>query len=76
MYRTLEPHTVTLLALYSLYLRKFLELQPDEEAFLKETSTLLGEAYQQDINTGSGSRRNLSDAVTKTIEMFESRNIF
>ena len=51
MYRALEAHTVTLLTLYSLYFRKFLELQPDEEAFLKETSTLLGEAYRQDINT-------------------------
>ena len=40
MYRALEAHTVTLLALYSLYFRKFLELQPDEEAFLKETSAL------------------------------------
>ena len=76
MYRALEAHTVTLLALYSLYFRKFLELKSDEEAFLKEMSTLLGEAYQQDINTDSGSRHNLSDAVTKTIEMFESRDIF
>ena len=57
MYRALEAHTVTLLALYSLYFRKFLELQPGEKAFLKETSTLLGEAYQQDINTDSGSRQ-------------------
>ena len=76
LYRALEAHTVTLLALYSLYFRKFLQLQPDEEAFLKETSTLLGEAYQQDIKTDSGSRHKLSDAITKTIEMFESRDIF
>ena len=75
MCRALEVHTVTLLALYSLYFRKFLELQPHKEAFLKKMSTLLGEAYQQDINTDSGSRHNLSDAVTKIIEMFESRDI-
>ena len=76
MYRALEAHIVTGLALYSLYFQKFLQNQPEEEDFLKETSTLLGEAYQQDINTDSGSRHNLSDAVTKTIEMFESRDIF
>ena len=76
MYRALEAHTVTLLALYSLYFQKFLELQPDEEAFLKEKSTLLGEVYQQDINTDSGSRQNLSDSVKKVIEIFESRDIF
>ena len=56
MYRALEAHTVTLLALYSLYLRKFLQLQPDEEAFLKETSTRLGEAYKEDINLDPESR--------------------
>ena len=76
MYRALEAHTVTLLALYSLYFRKFLQLQPDEEAFLKETSTRLGEAYKEDINLDPESRHNLSDAVTKTIKMFESRDIF
>ena len=63
MYRALEAHTVTLLALYSLYFQKFLQLQPD------------GEAYQQDIKTDPGSRHKLSDAVTKTIEIFESREI-
>ena len=66
MYRAPVAHTVTLLALYSLYFQKFPQLQPDEEAFLKETSTLLGEAYQQDIKTDSGSRHKLSDAIMKT----------
>jgi len=76
MYRALEAHTVTLLALYSLYFRKFLKLQPNEEAFLKEASTCLGEAYQEDISRDTESRNNVSDAVTKAIEMFESREIF
>ena len=76
VYRAIEAHTVTLLALYSLYFRNFLQLQPDEEVFLKETSASLGEAYQEDINLDPESRHNLSDAVTKTIEMFQSRDIF
>ena len=76
MYRSMEAHTVTLLALYSLYFKKFLELQPDEETFLKETSTILGEAYHQDINKDAEHRHNLSDAVTKAIDIFESRDIF
>ena len=75
MYRALEAHTVTLLSLYSLYFRKFLQLHPHEEVFLKETSTLLGEAYQLDINTDPGKRHNLSDAAAKTITMFKTRDV-
>ena len=45
MYQALEAHTGTVLALYSLYFQKFLQNQPEEEDFLKETFTLLGEAY-------------------------------
>lgn len=76
MYRALEACTVTMLALYILYFQKFLPLQPDEEAFLNETSTVLREAYQQDIKTDSGSRHKPNGAITKTIEMFKSRDIF
>jgi len=36
----------------------------------------LGEAYQEDINLDPESRHNLSDAVTKTMKMFESRDMF
>ena len=36
----------------------------------------MGEAYKEDINLDPESRHNLSDAVTKTIKMFESREIF
>jgi len=76
IYYILEAHTVTLLTLYSLYFQKFLQLQPDEEAFLKDTSARLGEAYKDHINLDPESRHNLSNAVTKTIKMFESRHIF
>ena len=69
----MEAHTVSLLACYSLYCLEFLELQPDEETFLKETSTLLREAYHQDINKDARHRHNLTDAVTKTIDMFKYR---
>ena len=41
MYQAMGADTVTLLALYSLYFKKILEHQPDEETFSKETSTLL-----------------------------------
>ena len=70
MYRALEAHTVILLALYSLYFRKFLQLQPSEEVFLKETSTCLGEAYKNDLNIDPESRHNLSDAVKKQSKCF------
>ena len=76
MYRALETHTVSLLTLFSLFFTKFLQGHHDEESFLKETSNNLGEAYQADICLGPKSRRNLSDAVTKTIKMFETREIF
>lgn len=61
--------------MYSLYFQKFLKQQPEEESFLKETSALLGEAYQQDMNTDPGGRHHLNDAVAKTVEMLESRDI-
>ena len=75
MYRALEAHMVTLLALYNLYLHNFLIHEPEEKAFLGEISASLGKAYQNDVNTNIGERQNLQDAITKMMMMFESRDI-
>jgi len=75
MYRALEAHSVTLIALYSLFFRKFLQLHPDEGAFLQKASTSLEKGYQEDVHIDPKIRHNLRDAVKGTIEMFESRDI-
>jgi hypothetical protein len=76
MYRALEAHMVTLLALFNLYFHNFPTLQPDEKAYFKEISACLGEAYQRDVSVDTGKRHNLQDAITKVMTVFESRDIF
>ena len=75
LYRALEAHTVTLLALYSLFFQKFLKDQPEEEEFFENTSETLGKAFKVDAGLQPQNRHSLKEAVANTIEMFESRNI-
>ena len=49
MYRSLEAHMVTLVALYNLYFQSFLTTKPDERSELQSASNPLGEAYHRDI---------------------------
>jgi len=75
MYRALEAHTVTLVALYSLFFKQFLLSQPDEEVFLKDSSNLLSEAFQRDCAIDSADRNNVITAVRRTLNSFQSRNM-
>ena len=75
MYRALEAHTVTLLALYDLYFQSFLSTEPEERAYLQESSLLLREAYQEDINGNTEAERNLRDILQNTLTMMESRDM-
>ena len=75
MYRALEAHTVTLLALYDLYFQSFLSTEPEERAYLQESSLHLREAYQKDINRNTEAERNLHDILKNTLTMMESRDM-
>lgn len=44
LYRGLEAHIVTLLALYHLYFERFLSDKPEEKTFLQNASTSLEQA--------------------------------
>ena len=75
MYRALEAHTVSLLALYDLYFQSFLSTEPEERAYLQESSLHLREAYQKDINRNTEAERNLHDILKNTLTMMESRDM-
>lgn len=75
MYRSLEAHMVTLLALYNLYFQSFLTNDPEERPVLNSASTILHKAYHRDIIQSTESRKDLSDAVSEVIAVFESRDI-
>lgn len=75
MYRALEAHNVTLLALYDLYFQSFLSTGPEERAYLQESSLHLREAYQKDINRNTEAERNLRDILKNTLTMMESRDM-
>ena len=76
LYRSLEAHIVTLLALYDLYFKSVLAKEPVKKLFLNDVSICLREAYQNDICSSVENRLNLKDAVTESIGVFNSRGIF
>ena len=57
-------------------LSPLLGTEPEEKAFLNESSTRLGEAYQRDVTMGAERGKHLHDAITETMTMFESRDLF
>ena len=63
LYRSLEAHIVTLLALYDLYFKSFLAKEPADKLFLNDVSIRLREAYQNDVCSSVENRLNLKDAV-------------
>jgi len=67
VYRALEAHTVTLLALYDLYIQSFLSTEPEKRAYLQESSLHLREAYQKDINRNTEAERNLREILQNTL---------
>ena len=75
LYRSLEAHLVTLLALYNLYFKSFLAEEPVEKLFLNDVSICLREAYQNEVCSSVENRLNLKDAVMETIGVFNSRGI-
>ena len=75
LYRSLEAHIVTLLALYDLYFKSFLAKEPVQKLFLSDVSICLREAYQNDVCSFLENHLNLKDAVTETIGVFNSRCI-
>lgn len=66
---------VTLLALYNLYFQSFLTNDPEERPVLKSASTMLHKGYHRDIIQSTESRKDLRDAVSEVIAVFESRDI-
>ena len=68
-------HAVKLIALYNIYFEQLLATKPDEKALLNESSALLREAYQKEINTKDADTKELREAVKKTILTFESRAV-
>ena len=75
MYRSLEAHMVTLIALYNLYFQSFLTAAPEERPMLYSASTSLGEAYNSDIKQSPENMKDLSDVVRKVMTTFESSDL-
>ena len=75
VYRSLEAHMVTLIALYNLYFHSFLTSDPEERPALHSVSTLLGEAYHREINQSTEQKKYLIGAIREVMTVFESRGI-
>lgn len=76
MYRALEAHMITLLALYNQYFQSFLASKPEERSYLKESSTHLGEEYQKAIGMRTEMGEDFHRAVKTVMSTLESRQIF
>ena len=75
MYRSLEAHRVTFIAMYNMYVHSFLTSDPEERPALHSISTLLGEAYHRELNQSTEKKKYHIDAIREVMTVFESRGI-
>ena len=75
MYRAVEAHMVTLIALYRSYFQRFLTTAPEKRHFLAESSACLEEAYRRETSDTPGPGNHLIKRLNEILGKMESENI-